>query len=127
MKKLLVILLAAAGLGGCAQITTAYNAFEGINVSPTQILVEANSFDAVEATAKNYLNWCTANKALPAAASPCALATRQKVVATVRAGRAARAQLEPYITNGTAGPATIYNALIAAVTTLQSTTPAVGN
>lgn len=125
MKKLAVfsILLSALLLGGCATLTKDWAIITGASVSPTQIIVAANAFDAGEASATQYLLFC---KAQPTPPSYCALKTRQSVVAAVRAGRAARNQLEPYVISGTAGPAAIYNTLVAIVTTLQTQIPATG-
>lgn len=124
MKKLLIVGAVALSLGGCAglgqKLDTAFQIITSASVSPTQIVVIGNTFDGLESTATQYLTYCQANKAI----SVCAVATRQKVVAAVRAGRAARNQLEPYVTSGTAGPAAIYNTLSAAVTQLQSFIPA---
>lgn len=122
MKKLLLIMALGLGLGACSTLQTDWSIVTGSSVSPTQIIVASNAFDAAEGSATQYLLYCKANKA----ASVCALATRKKVVAAVRAGRTARNQLEPYITSGTAGPLAIYNTLIATVQTLQTTTPTTG-
>jgi hypothetical protein len=119
MKKLLLISLLALSLGGCAQLQTAWSVVTGTSVSPTQIIVAANAFDAGEASATQYLLYCKANPAV----SYCALKTRQAVVSGVRAGRAARNQLEPYIVSGSAGPAAVYNSLVAAVTQMQAQIP----
>lgn len=121
MKKLLLIPLLALSLGGCASLQTAWSVVTGVSVSPTQIIVAANAFDAGEASATQYLLYCKATVPPP---SYCALATRKTVVAAVRSGRAARAQLEPYIVSGSAGPSAIYNTLIASVQALQAQIPA---
>jgi hypothetical protein len=120
-RKLALVVLAAA-LGGCAQLQNDWDILTNTAVSPTQIVVAANAYDAAEASATQYLIYCKANPAQAA----CALATRQKVVAGVRAGRQARNQLEPYITSGTAGPIALYNTLQAAITSLQTSTPTAG-
>jgi len=128
MRKLLgvAVLVAAMGLGACQgaiqKFETAWSVVTQAQVSPTQIVVAGNAFDAAEATATQYLIWCKANKTNAA----CALSTRQKVVAGVRAGRAARNQLEPYVVSGSAGPSALYNTLITAINTLTTTTPKVG-
>lgn len=128
MKKFLVVaaLLATVGLGGCASLQNlennvgvAWNVLTTASVSPTQIIVAANTYDALEATATQYLGYC--NTPAGAAQSICALSTRKTVVASVRAGRAARNALEPYVVSGTAGPAVVYNTLMAVIHTLQST------
>jgi hypothetical protein len=108
-------------LGACASLQTAWSVVTGASVSPTQILVAANAFDAGEASATQYLLYCKATVPAP---SYCALSTRKSVVTAVRAGRVARTQLEPYIVSGAAGPAALYNTLVATITTLQSQVPA---
>ena len=120
MKKLLLVIPLALMLGACASLTTAWNVVTGVSVSPTQIIVAANAFDAGEASATQYLLYCRATTPAP---SYCALKTRQTVVSAVRAGRVARNQLEPYIVSGTAGPAAVYNTLIATVQALQAEIP----
>lgn len=123
MKKYLIIGLLSLSLGACASLQKDWAIITGATVSPTQIIVAANAFDAAEATATQYLLFCKAASPVP---SYCALATRQAVVSAVRAGRAARAQLEPYVVSGTAGPSAIYNTLIAVVTQLQTQIPVTG-
>ena len=123
MKKLLLACALALSLGACASLQTAWSVVTGTTVSPTQIIVAANAFDAGEASATQYLLYCKATVPAP---TYCALKTRQSVVSAVRAGRVARNQLEPYIVSGTAGPAAIYNTLIATVQSLQSQIPATG-
>jgi hypothetical protein len=122
MKKILLLVPLLLTLGACASLQTAWSVVTGTSVSPTQIVVAANAFDAGEATATQYLLYCKANAVIAA----CALKTRQQVVAAVRAGRAARNQLEPYIVSGSAGPSAVYNTLVAAVTSLQSQIPTTG-
>jgi predicted small secreted protein len=121
MKKiLLALVLTAPLLGGCAtfqkDISVAYGIVTGISVSPTTIIVAANSFDALEATATTYLIACKSHPALTA----CAVSTRYSVIAAVRSGRTARNGLEPYIASGTAGPTALYNTLVAAISSLQA-------
>lgn len=122
MRKIIAALLALS-LGGCATFQKDWAIITGTSVSPTQIIVAANAYDAAEATATQYLLFC---KSAAPAPSYCALATRQAVVSAVRAGRVARIQLEPYVVSGTAGPAALYNTLIAVVTQLQTQIPATG-
>ena len=120
MKKVLLAISLALSLGACASLQTVWSEVTGASVSPTQILVAANAFDAGEATATHYLLFCKATVPAP---SYCALSTRKSVVTAVRAGRVARTQLEPYIVSGSAGPAALYNTLVDAITTLQSQIP----
>jgi hypothetical protein len=123
MKKLLLAISLALGLGGCAALQADWAIVTSASVSPTQIIIAANAFDAGEATATQYLLYCKATVPAP---SYCALATRQAVVKAVRTGRVVRAQLEPYITSGTAGPVALYNTLVAAVQSLQAQIPTTG-
>jgi len=120
MTRRLLIFPLLFALGACASLQTAWNVVTGTEVSATQILVAANAFDAGEAGATQYLLFCKATVPPP---SYCALKTRQTVVAAVRAGRVARTQLEPYIVSGAAGPAALYNTLVATITTLQAQIP----
>jgi hypothetical protein len=121
MKKLLVVIALALPLGACASLQNVWNIVTSAAVTPQQIIIAGNAFDGVEATATQYLIYCKSNVGTP----QCALSIRQKVVGAVRAGRVARNQLEPYVTSGTAGPAAIYNTLVASITTLQNQVPAV--
>ncbi len=123
MKRFFIVLPLLLTLGACASLQTAWNVVTGSEISATQILVAANAFDAGEASATQYLMFCKATVPAP---SYCALSTRKTVVTAVRAGRAARTQLEPYIVSGTAGPAALYNTLVATITTLQSQIPTTG-
>jgi hypothetical protein len=123
MKRLLLVAGLALALSGCANLKTAWSVVTSASVSPTQIVVAGNSFDAAEASAAQYLGACK-SAALPASA--CTLPIRRKIVAAVRAGRAARNALEPYVTSGTVGPATIYNTMITSIQTLQSNLPITG-
>src|SRR5229473_1464604 len=123
MKKFLLALPLLLTLGACASLQTAWDVVTGTEISATQILVAANAFDAGEASATQYLMFCKATVPAP---SYCALSTRKTVVTAVRVGRAARSQLEPYIISGAAGPAALYNTLVATITTLQSQIPTTG-
>ncbi len=114
MKKLLILALALT-LGACANLKTAYQVITEASVSPTQIIVAANAFDALEGTATQYLVYCKANLAT----TICSADNRRSVIKYVRSGRAARNQLETYVAAGNAGPAGLYNTLIAAVNQLN--------
>src|SRR6266404_7499878 len=116
MKKLLVLALALT-LGACANLKTAYQVITEATVSPTQIVVAANAFDASEGTATQYLVYCKANLTT----TICSADNRRSVIKWVRFGRAARNQLETYVAAGNAGPAGLYNTLIAAINQLNLT------
>lgn len=123
MKKLLLLIALALPLGACATLEKDWAIVTGVSVSPTQIIIAANAFDAGEASATQYLLYCKATTPAP---SYCALKTRKAVVSAVRAGRTARVQLEPYIVSGAAGPVAIYNTLVAVVSQLQTQIPVTG-
>jgi uncharacterized protein YceK len=101
-------------ISGCATITAITTA----SVSPTQVIVAANAFDAIEATVTNYLT-------LP----PCPTATLCRsssavaaLVPAIRAGRAARNSLEGYMSAnpGALVPVSGYNVLTTSITALRS-------
>ena len=121
MRKTLIALPLLFVLGGCASLQNAWNVITSAAVTPQQIIVAGNTFDGLETAATQYLTYCKAN----AAQAGCALSIRVNVVKAVRSGRTARNQLEPYVTSGTAGPAAIFNTLVAAINTLQTAAPAV--
>lgn len=65
MKKILIPFLIVLTLGGCANLQRVYDGFEAITtttVSPKAIVIGANSFNALEATATNYLNLTRCDK-----------------------------------------------------------------
>ena len=107
--------LIALSLGGCATIT-ALQQVAGTAVTPTQALLAANAFDAIESGATAFLVYC---KTTPAD-STCSAANRREVIKDTRAGRAARNQIETYIESSSSIPAAIYNTLVAAVTNLRA-------
>lgn len=124
MKRLFALLLLAPLLGACAtpfgqELKNIYGAATGATVTPAAVLVAGNSFDAVEKTATNYIVFCTANRANPACAN--FITIRGKLAPAVRSGRAARTNLEAFMNThpGALGPTGLYNALQAAVQTLQ--------
>lgn len=121
MKKFLAIGLVALSLGGCAQLKNDWNAVTGATVSPEAVLVAANSFDALEATATNYLTFCKANRTLSICASY--VAARKQILPAIRSGRVARNNLENFLQQnpGQLGPSGLYNSLIAAISTIQGT------
>ena len=120
MRKIIIAALVSLSLGSCAQLTNAWDTLSGTTVSPTAVYVAANAFDAVEATATNYLRL---QKCAATSGSVCrnAAATAQ-IIPAVRAGRVARTNLETFMAQnpGALGPVGLYNALTAATTTLQA-------
>lgn len=115
MKRLILIAALGLSLAGCATIT-ALQQVAGTAVTPTQALLAANAFDAIESGATAFLVYC---KSMPSAAT-CSAANRREVIKDTRAGRAARNQIETYIQSSATIPAAIYNTLVAAVTSLRA-------
>ena len=117
MRKLLIIGLLAFGLTGCAQLQNAYQVVTGAAITPEQVYVSANAFDAVEASATQYLK-------LPVCGSaPCRNAgATATIVAAVRAGRLARNQLESAVNSNPTGPvnANLLATLTSSTSTLKS-------
>lgn len=124
MRKIAALAVVGFVLGGCAQLQTALNEAKSVytyatttTVTSGQAGVVANAYDALKGTAVNYANYCVAEK-FPQPV--CSAANRRDVIKAVRSGDAARAQIEVPITTGQPVVATIYNALVAAVNSLQA-------
>src|SRR5689334_80976 len=122
MSKLAAALVAAclaATLGSCTTLKNAYSVATGATVSPTAVYVAANSFDALEATATNYLKLPKCGGSATVCRSPTVTA---KILPAVRSGRVARNNLETFLAQhpGQLGPSGDYAALTTAISTLQS-------
>lgn len=117
MKKLLVLALIALSLGGCATISALQLAVSS-TVTPTQAIVAANAFDAIESGATAFLTFCKANANVDAT---CIAGNRRNVIQYTRAGRAARNQMETYVQSSSSIPAAVYNTVVTAVTNLKAT------
>lgn len=115
MKKLLLLGLLA--LGGCSTLQNVYTIATTATVPASTVVIAANSFDALKATAVNYGNYCVTQK-FPQPI--CSAANRRTVIKAVNAGTAARVQLEASINTGQPAIATVYNALVGAVNTLTA-------
>jgi hypothetical protein len=121
MRKVLLIIATALSLAGCAQLQAIQGVYATVTtatVSPGQVVIAANAYDALKATAINYGNYCVANK-FPRPI--CSASNRRAVIKAVRAGDAARIQLEASINTNQPAVASVYNALISAVNALQAT------
>lgn len=120
MKRFLPIVLLALALAGCASLSNVYNTVTGATVSPAAVIVAGNSFDALEATATNYLTFCKANKALATCSNY--VAVRKAILPAVRSGRVARNNLENFLSAnpGQLGPSGLYNALVTSINTVQA-------
>ena len=93
MKKLLAIVALAVVLSGCAQIQKTFevtsNAITAVEnaVTPQQIYIAANAFDAVKVSATNYLELRRCPQNAPFCRDP---AVTKKLIPLIRAGTIAR-------------------------------------
>lgn len=93
MKKLLTIVALALALSGCAQIQKTFevtgNAITAVEnaVTPQQIYIAANAFDAVKVSATNYLELRRCPQNAPFCRDP---AVTKKLIPLIRAGTIAR-------------------------------------
>lgn len=126
MRKLLTAIAMAAALtaGGCLPLLqeakNAFNIVTGASVSPATVIVMANTFDALEASATNYLRLpkCSATSGSVCRSPEAARA----IIKAIRAGRPARVQLETFLRThpGELGPQGLYDALTATAQTVQA-------
>ena len=116
MKKLILSIVTALALSGCAALQTLQLA-STTTVSPTQAILAANAFDGIEAGATGFLTFCHAGGNADAT---CSATNRRNVIKYVRAGRAGRNQMETYIQTSASSPSVVYNTVVAAVTSLQA-------
>jgi hypothetical protein len=115
MKKLILVL--ALALGGCANLQGIYTLATTATVPSSTVIITANAFDALKATAINYGQYCVAQK-FPQPI--CSAANRRSVIKAVNAGTAARNTLEASINSGQPALSTAYNTLVAATNTLTA-------
>jgi hypothetical protein len=116
-------------LGGCAEfsqletkISGVISAVTGSTVSPAAIIISADAFDALEATAKNYVN-PRLNKRCDGSNGPICRDPKATVAinAAIRSGRVARNNAKQFLRDhpGQLGSQGLYDALQASVSTLQ--------
>lgn len=119
-------LLVCVGLSSCA----ALNAVESVNISPTQVYVAAQAFDAVEATATNYVRLPVCKAGQTFVKNQCStLAAISRLVPAIHAGRTDRDNLEAYVKanpKGGIGASGLYSALTAATATIKAVFTDVG-
>jgi hypothetical protein len=121
--------LTAATLGGCApgsfgaKVEGVVSAMTGATVSPKAITILASTYDALEATAKNYVDprlnkRCNGSNG-PICRDPDATIALNKAI---RSGRVARNNAKQFLRDhpGQLGAQGLYDALEAAVSTLEA-------
>lgn len=118
MRKILIPLALALGLGACTNLQNAFSTLTGASVSPEVVYIARNSFDTLEVTATNYIRYCTVKRGAPG----CNDTAIKSLIPAVRSGRVARNNLTQFLKDnpGALGPAGLYNALVTATNTLQS-------
>lgn len=123
MKKLAVILVLTLSLGGCAlfqRLESIGSELASSHVSPSAVVIAANTFDALEASATNYLRLkrCSPTTG-PICRDP---AFTAKIIPVVRSGRVARDNLILFMRAhpGQLAPQGVYDALVASINTAQA-------
>jgi predicted small secreted protein len=130
MRKIIIAAALALSLAGCATVTQFGQKVEGVvsavtgaTVSPEAIIILANSFDAMQVTAKNYINpalnkRCNGSNG-PICRDPVATLALNKAI---REGRVARNNAKQFLRDhpGQLGTEGLYDALQLSVGTLQS-------
>lgn len=127
MRKLFTALVLAVALGGCAtlqnlqrDVQIVWDVATSAKVSPTAVLIAANSFDALEASATNYLRLprCSAVSG-PVCRSPSA---SRAIIPAVRAGIRARNDLKAFYRDhpGELGPSGLYDALTSSARSIRA-------
>ncbi len=123
MKKIIGIIILTIALGGCQGtqfgnfIANIQNAASG-TISPQAIYVAANTFDAVEVSATNYLNLKKCPIGAPFCRSPVAT---KALIPAIRAGRVARNNALQFVQDhpGQLGLQGLYDALTSATDAIQ--------
>ena len=121
MRKILAALVLTFALAGCAQqiqdVKNAYTAVTTATVTPQQVYIAANAYDAVEASAANYLR-------LPVCGNfPCRNPNATKgIVSAVRSARLARNRLEAAVSAIPGAPvdANLFATLTGSTATLKA-------
>lgn len=118
MKLLFAAAAALLMLAGCANITNAIDTITSAKVSPAQVAIAVNAFDAVKVTAKNYIVYCTP---VPAPAGCNDKTIQTQLDPAIKAGTTARNSLEDFLAAhpGELGDAGVYDALTTATSTIQ--------
>lgn len=108
----------ALALTGCSTLSNLETIASG-SVSPQQVYIAANSFDAIEATATQYLGLPLCPQGTPVCRTQ---VSSQTVYNNVKTARGARNALEAYMgaNPGAAVPVSNYNVLVTSVQTLTA-------
>ena len=117
MRKIAIAAMLALSLGGCAQLDRTWGTITGATVSPTAVFVARNTFDALEATATNYIVYCKVHPRQQG----CSKTAIAQLIPAVRSGRVARNNLVQFQKDhpGQLGSTGLYDSFVAATNTLQ--------
>lgn len=104
--------------GFIQKVENVYNTVTGATVSPEAVVVIANTFNAIEITAKNYLLLPRCPKSQPVCRDPKAT---QPLIKAIRLGRTQRDNLEQFLADhpGQLGPSGLYDALNTSITAIN--------
>ena len=113
MRAIFITAALAVAISGCVTTDTTV-----ATLTPQEVYVGANAFDAVEATATNYLTMPLCPKATLCRTA----AETNAIVKPIRLGRKARSAIEAYIAAnpGASVPVSLASALSADVASLQA-------
>ncbi|KAA0685989.1 hypothetical protein DTW90_34445 [Neorhizobium sp. P12A] len=108
-------------LSSCSSLTNAWSAVTEAKVPAKTILVAENAFNIAKSTATNYIAYCTPNPA-PAGCNDVAIKTQ--LIPAIKSGTTARDQLQAFLRAhpDQVGDKGVYDALVAATTTIGSVT-----
>lgn len=121
MKKILLPILLAFCLTGCAELQKLDNAFSvatAATLSPRAVFIARNSFDAIEASTTNYLNLTRCDKTTSKVCRDKAVTAI--LIPALENARTARNNLKTFQKNhpGQLGTQGLYDALQLSLTTL---------
>jgi hypothetical protein len=124
MRKIIIAAMMALAVSGCApqlqKVKNAWNVLTASSISPEAVVIAVNSFDALEATATNYLRLkrCNGDNG-PICRDP---AATEKLVPAIRSGRVARNDLEQFLKDhpGELGPSGLYDPLQTSINAIQN-------
>lgn len=124
--RILGVIALACAITSCSTLAK----IEATKITPTQVHIAAQAFDAIEITATNYVRLPTCKAGQTFIKNACSTrAAIARLVPAIHAGRTDRDNLEAYIkTNpsGGIGASGLYSALTAAVATIKAVFSDVG-
>jgi hypothetical protein len=120
MRSIGIVAVAAClALGSCANMQKVYDAVTEAKVPVKTVLVAESAFNIAKSTATQYITYCTPNPA-PTGCDDALI--KVKLIPAIKAGTDARNSLQAFLVAhpGELGNKGVYDALIAATTTIQT-------